>query len=87
MKKILFNRYVETFAKSIIIFGTIHIVILFIDAFRGNIDSLNVFSIISLERLIPGVDHGMENFFLSYVTVCIVYCVVFLYWTGKHKKK
>lgn len=66
------NRYLDAFAKTIVVFGITHILVLSYEAVRGNVEVLNAFYIVSLNLVIPELGKGLLNFVLSY---CLVACV------------
>jgi len=78
MKLIFFNRYTNALAKTILFFGTIHLMVLASLAIRGNMDALNAFHILSLDSVIPGLGSGMFNFVLSWCVVLGEYWMVYL---------
>jgi hypothetical protein len=53
MGTIFSNRYADAFAKTLVIFGTIHIIGLISIAIRGDIDALNAFRILDLHVFVP----------------------------------
>ena len=65
MRTLFSNRYADAFAKTILFCGTIHLIILSWKSIQGNPYALNVFSIVGLHLLIPGLEQGWTNFLLS----------------------
>ena len=80
------NRYLDAFAKSIFLFGVIHIIILIILAFRDGQHVLNIFTILGLQSFMPGLGVGFASFILSYCVAAAVYCFVFFRLTKEMKK-
>jgi hypothetical protein len=80
------NRYLDASAKTMLFFGVIHLTILAYQAFRGNVEALNVFSIMSLNLIVPGLDKGPINFALSYGMLLGVYVALRLYLNRSSKK-
>ncbi len=72
------NRYVDAFAKTLVIFGTIHIVVLVSIAIHGDIEALNAFRILDLHVFMPALRSGLVNLALSSCVVLAVYGLVFL---------
>jgi len=75
------NRYLDAAAKSIILFGCLHNLVLVYIALRGRPQALNVFSVLSFDALIPALGEGALSFILSYVFALAVYALVFFYLT------
>lgn len=86
MRTLFSNRYLDAFAKSIFLFGLIHIIILIILAFRDGQGVLNIFAILGLHSFIPDLGDGLASFILSYCVALAVYCFVFLYLTNATKE-
>lgn len=78
MKLLFSNRYVGALAKTIIFFGSVHLIVLTSIAIRGDIDALNAFHIISLDSIIPSLGHGLFNFVLSWCVVLGEYLLAYL---------
>ena len=87
MKQLFSNRYIEAFVKSIAMFGVIHLFILILLAFRGNVQMLNFFSILDISALVPSLGEGIDNFILSECIAFTIYCFVFLRFTKSRKDK
>jgi hypothetical protein len=79
MSRLLSNRFVDALAKTIVFFGSVHLIILAIAAIRGDLFALNAFNILSLDLFLPGLGEGMVNFVLSYCVVLGVYLVAYRY--------
>lgn len=75
MGRLFANRYLDALAKTMLVFGVMHITVLTYAAVRGRLDALNAFYIVSLDLIIPGVEKGLASFLLSYVMVLAVYVV------------
>ena len=86
MRTLFSNRYLDAFAKSIFLFGVLHMVILIILAFLHGHRVLNIFTILDLHSFAPGLEDGISNFVLSQCVGLAVYCFVFSYWTEKTRK-
>jgi hypothetical protein len=86
MRTFFSNRYLDAFAKSILIFGMIHIITLIILAFRDGQSVLNIFTILDFHLFIPGLEEGLANFILSYCFATGFYCFILFRWTEKTKK-
>ncbi len=86
MKILFFNRYTNALAKTILFFGTAHLIILTSIAIRGNMDALNAFHIISLDSVIPSLGHGVFNFVLSWCVVLGEYLLAYLILTKPTKQ-
>ncbi|HLE91928.1 MAG TPA: hypothetical protein VI753_12320 [Anaerolineales bacterium] len=82
MRTLFSNRYLDAFAKSIFLFGMIHIIILIILAFRDGQGVLNIFAILGIHSFVPGLGDGLASFILSYCVALAVYSLVFLYLTN-----
>ena len=87
MKQLFSNRYVEAFIKTMAIYGMVHVVIITILAFRGNMEMLNFFNVLDLQEFVPGLDKGIQSFIISHCISFGIYCFVFLHWTKNRKKK
>ncbi len=81
-----FKRYASALAKTILIFGSIHLVVLAFVAGRESVYVLNVFSILNLDWVIPGLGDGVVNFAISWFVFLAVYCFAFLYLTKPTNK-
>jgi len=81
MRTLFSNRYLDAFAKSIFLFGVIHIIILIMLAVRDGQRVLNIFTILVLHSFVPGLADGSASFILSYCAATAVYCSVSLHWT------
>jgi hypothetical protein len=79
MSKLLSNRFVDALAKTILFFGSVHLIILALAAIRGDLFALNAFNILSLDLFLPGLGEGVVNFILSYCVVVGVYFVAYRY--------
>ena len=79
MGPIFRNRYLDALAKTLVIFGTLHWVILLGVCARGNVEALNAFNIVQLTAILPGVGHGLVNFVLSYCAVVAGYWLAYRY--------
>lgn len=79
MSKLLSNRFVDAYAKTIVFFASTHLIILAVAAIRGDIYALNAFKILSLDLFLPGLGEGVVNFALSYCVVGGVYFVAYRY--------
>jgi len=82
MGPIFRNRFLDALAKTLIVFGTLHWVILLALALRGNIEALNAFNIVQLTALLPAMGHGLVNFGLSYAAVVAGYWLAYRYLAG-----
>jgi hypothetical protein len=80
------NRYADAFAKMILFCGIIHLVILIWQTVQGNPYALNVFNIVGLHLLIPGLEQGLPNFILSYCITVAMYVFIYVY-LGKRANK
>ena len=87
MGTLFFNRYVDAWAKTMIMFAAAHIVISTLAAIGGNISALNVFKIISLDLFIPSLGQGTFNFIMSYCAVLGIYILAFRYGTRLPKDR
>ena len=85
MRSLFSNRYLDAFAKSIVVFGILHIIILIILAIRDGLHTLNIFAILGLHLFIPGLGEGLASFILSYCLALGVYGFVFLFMTDETK--
>jgi len=81
MRTLFSNRYLDAFAKSILLFGVIHLIILIMLAVRDGERILNIFTILGLHLFVPSLGIGLASFILSYCVAVAVYCLVFLHWT------
>ncbi len=80
--RILFsNRYANALAKTILLFGFIHLIVLAFLAIRESVYVLNAFSILNIDSVIPGLGEGVVNFVISWCVVLAVYCFAYLYLT------
>lgn len=79
MKLLFYNPYAGALAKTIVFFGTVHLIVLTVLAMRGDLDALNAFHIVSLDSVIPGLGHGIFNFVLSWCVVLVEYLVMYLF--------
>ena len=86
MRTLFSNRYVDAFAKLVMLSGITHLIILTCVALRENIYVLNTFNIISLNLLIPGLEQGLPNFILSYGVILAVYGLIYAYLTNPTNK-
>ena len=75
------NRYLDALAKSIFVFGLVHIVVQLVAALRGRAAALNVFTILGFDSLMPALGQGVFYFILSYAFTLLVYALVFLFLT------
>ena len=84
MNKLFSNRFVEALAKTILFFGSVHLMILSLAAIlRGDLSALNAFNILSLDLFLPGLAQGIENFILSYCIVAGVYILAYRFMTKR----
>jgi hypothetical protein len=65
-------------AKTLMVFGVIHLLILVVYASLDTVEVLNAFSILNLNRVIPALGEGAVSFVVSYTVVLAVYGLVFL---------
>ena len=77
MKILFYNPYAGALAKTILFFGTVHLIVLTVVAISGDMDALNAFHIISLDSIFPSLGHGVFNFVLSWCVVLVEYCVMY----------
>jgi len=87
MKLLFTSRYVEAFAKSLVVFSIVHQLVVVALAIKGNVGALNVFAMLNFQAIVPGLDRGVQYFVLSYCFAFVVYGFVFLYWTKNRKKR
>jgi len=78
MKLLFYNPYAGALAKTIIFFGTVHLIVLTSLAIGGDMDALNAFHIVSLDSIIPNLGHGIFNFVLSWCIVLAEYLLMYL---------
>ena len=78
MKPLFSNRFVDAAAKTLMVFGTIHLLILVFLAGVDNVEVLNAFAILNLNRFAPQLGEGSASFGVSYGVVLVVYGLVFL---------
>jgi hypothetical protein len=81
------NRYADALAKTMLSFAAIHVLFLAFEAIRGNMDRLNVFTILDLDLLVPALGKGALNFAFSYVLALAIYALVYRYLTGTRGKR
>jgi hypothetical protein len=77
--KLFANRYLDALAKTMLCFASIHLLFLGVEAAQGNIDLLNVFNILDLDAVAPGLGHGTTNFILSYCVAFAIYGFAYLF--------
>jgi hypothetical protein len=87
MGTIFSNRYADAFAKTLVIFGTIHIIVLISIAIRGDIDALNAFRILDLHVFVPALRDGLVNLVVSACVVLSVYSLVLLRLTKRKQNQ
>ena len=87
MRAIFSHRCVEALAKTIVLFGILHLGILTYLALHGDVQALNAFAILDLHHLLPGLGHGAVGFLLSYCMVLGVYCCVYVGLTGLQRRR
>lgn len=76
------NRFIDAALKTVIVSALTHITIIVIHAIMtSNIMKLNYFKILELDLFIPGVGRDMMSFFVSMVTLLLVYFLVFYFMT------
>ena len=85
MRTLFSNRYLDAFAKSIVVFGILHIIILIILAIRDGLHTLNIFAILGLHLFVPNLGEGLVSFIVSYCLALGVYGFVFIYMTDETK--
>ena len=86
MNPLFSNRHADAFAKTVMICGTTHVVVFLWLAVRGDPYVMNIFHLIGLHLLIPGVEQGWLSFTISYMLVWGVYIFVYLRLTGRDTK-
>jgi hypothetical protein len=86
MKTFFSNRYADAFAKTILFCGTTHLIILIWKSIQGNPYALNVFNIVGLNLLNPGLEPGWLNFTLSSCASLAIYCLIYIYLTNRTNK-
>ena len=87
MRTLFSNRYADAFAKTILFCGIAHLIVLIWQTFQGNPYALNVFNIVGLNLLIPGLEQGLPNFILSYCLSVAMYVFIYVYLTNQPHKK
>jgi hypothetical protein len=85
MRTLFSNRYIDAFAKMVMLSGITHLIILACVAIRDDIYVLNTFNIVSLNLLIPGLEQGLPNFIISYGVILVVYGLIFTFLTNPAK--
>lgn len=76
------NRYADALAKTVLIFGAIHILILGFTGVSESIYVLNVFRILNLDLIVPGLGQGLSNLVLSYALVAVGYGIAYRWLTN-----
>ena len=79
MGPIFRNRYLDALAKTLVIFGTLHWVILLVLFAQGKVEALNAFNIVQLTAILPSAGQGWLNFVLSYCLVLAGYWLTYRY--------
>lgn len=86
MRTFFSNRYADAFAKTILLCGIAHLIVLIGQTARGNPYALNVFNIAGLNLLIPGLEQGLPNFILSYCLSVTMYILIYVYLSKRTNK-
>ena len=78
MRRIFRNRWMEALAKTVLCCAAVHVAVILVYALRtGDIDALNVFTILAAERLFPGLGAGAGMLLLSVACAACVYGLAF----------
>ena len=81
MRTLFSNRYADAGAKTLLIFGIVHLAILVLLVGRSSLYILNAFTILNLDLVMPDLGDGPVSFVASYGVVLIVYGLVFRWLT------
>ena len=82
MRSLFPNRFMDALAKTILIFGSIHILILAFAGIRESVYVLNVFRILNLDWVVPALGVGVLNLVLSYAFVLVGYGIAYRWMTN-----
>lgn len=82
MRKILQLRPVTALWRAVLVGATIHIILSFILAITVDIENLNVFRIIYVDKLIPEAGRGWVSFAISYLFFILLYFFTLVFFTG-----
>ncbi len=79
-------RYAVVVAARTLVFGaSAHLLLLAGYAIcRQDYEIMNVWNILDLDFLFPGIEKGPVNFWLSYLSLGVFYALV--YWWGKKRR-
>ena len=81
MRNLFANRYADALAKTILVFGVVHLAILAFMAPFASVSILIAFKILNLDFVLPDLGDGPVSFVASYGVVLIVYGLVFRWLT------
>lgn len=57
-----------------------HLLLLFaVSLYRRDYEIVNLWNVLDIDLLIPGIEKGSFSFFLSYIAVGIVYALVYIW--------
>lgn len=76
---------IDAVAKTLLFGATTHLILLLGYAlWQGDYEIMNVWNILDFDFLVPGIEKGSMNFWLSYLSLGLVYTV--FYWWGKKQR-
>lgn len=82
VRRLFQSRALDTLAKSLICFAVLHQVLLAVHVVRhGDVEALNVFTMLEAERLVPALGEGAAAQLLSVAFALLVVLAVRLLWT------
>ena len=73
------NRYLKPLLRTLLLFAVVHFVILlFMLIATFNIEYINIFRVLGLNELLPGIEKGETSFLVSSFIAFTIYLIFFL---------
>ncbi len=85
-----FKLMLKALGFTIITFGSLHLIISYILMFVRDYNEGNLFRILNINKLFPGIDLGWGNFIISNIiaiSLYLIYLGVVIYFSKKSHKK
>lgn len=79
MNRVVNQPHVRALAKTMLLSASLHLVLLFAVALvRRDYELVNLFNILDIDLLFPGIQKGIVSFILSYIVIGIVYTLMLI---------